>query len=217
MIEVVSAVQSARSDSARWEIERAATAENSARLAQSTTTLRTYGIGSILIGEPCTFDMPFTHEPAIVSGRSMIKGQPLTYQYPVADIGVRQWIVKDRLYVGALLYVSVLCVELPDGQRPTKPFEATLIGDAWRAAKAIEMPQDYIRKVSQMGAFSDPLTDAQKLELSNDYDLAVAEMLKQLTLVNSITFMGTATKDVPAADASEDPALTPRTTTISGR
>jgi hypothetical protein len=193
-------------------MEKAAVAENSARLASSTCTLRTFGIGSIIIAEPVTFDTPFTDEPTITSGCSLIKAANPVFQLPLTNVGVRQWVKTRSLFTAALLYVSVFTDELPDGLRPLKPYEYKTQQQALDSARALDLPSAYVKEILDCG--SGVLSPAEKGILSDAWDEQSPTWLKDITVVHSITFAGVAVKDVPTDGVDDDPTLTPRTTPL---
>lgn len=206
------AIGASRANNERWRMEKSATAENAARLAQCTISLRTFGVGSILIAQPVIFDTPFTHEPAITSGYALAKTTNPVFQLPLCSVGVRQWIKKGELYTAALVYVSVFTDELPDGLRPLKPAEHDTGAQAYNSAQRLGLPYDYLNIVAGVGMGE--MTPIEKAILEAAWDEQSPQWLKDVTVVHSITFAGVAIKDVPTAGVDDDPAATPRTSPL---
>jgi len=209
---IATSVRSGRAAGERYRMERSAVAENAARLAQSTSTLRTFGIGSIIIAEPLVFDTPFTHEPAVMSGYALAKAANDVYQLPLASVGVRQWVKKGDLFTAALVYVSVFTSELPDGLRPLKPAEYKSGREAYNAGQRLGLPNEYLRIIPELGMGDLSPTDKGILEAA--WDEQSPGWLKDITVVHSITFSGVAIKDVSPAGVDDDPAATPRTSPL---
>lgn len=211
---IAQGARGARQDAARWEMMKAAAAENSGRFATSTSTFKTYGVGSILISQAITFDMPFTSEPTVATGFSLLKTSNPVFQLPIANCGVRQWVRDKNLYRGALVYVTIAVDELPDGLRPLKPSECKTQAMALQQCRVLDLPREYSQLVFDLGPGD--ITDAKKIILEDAWDEQAPEWLKVTTVVHSVTFSGIALKDVPTDGVDDDPAATPRTTTISG-
>lgn len=205
-------IASSRANNERWRMEKSATAENAARLAQCTISLRTFGVGSILIAQPVIFDTPFTHEPAITSGYALARTTNPVFQLPLCSVGVRQWVKRGALYTAALVYVSVFTDELPDGLRPLKPAERDTGAQAMASAQQLALPYDYLKVVAGVGAGA--MSPIEKSILDAAWDEQSPTWLKDVTVVHSITFAGTAIKDVPTAGVDDDPAATPRTSPL---
>jgi len=212
MTSIVAQIRSGRAANERWRMEKAATAENTARLAQSTCTLRTFGIGSIIIAEPVVFDTPFAQEPAITSGCSLIKAANAVFQLPITNVGVRQWVKTRSLYTAALLYVSVFTTELPEGLRPLKPYECLTQAQALDSARTLALPALYVKEILDCG--SGALSPTEKGILEDAWDEQFPGWLKEITVVHSITFAGVAVKDVPTDGVDDDIAVTPRSTPL---
>jgi len=212
MTSIVGQIRASRAANERWRMEKSATAENTARLASSVATLRTFGVGSIIIAAPVTFEVAFTEEPSITSGCSLIKAANDIFQLPITNVGVRQWVKTRSLYTGALLYVSVWSAELPEGLRPLKPYECATQSAALASARALGLPAPYVAEILACGP--GPLSPTEKGILEDAWNEQYPGWLKEITVVHSITFTGTAVKDVPTAGVDDDITATPRTTVL---
>lgn len=87
---------------------RAATRENSPRLAQEHATFSSHGWGEFEVAKPDMFSATFIEEPAVSYGYALDGDTLVPKRFPRAFGGVSKWALDEKgFYIGAWVFLVV--------------------------------------------------------------------------------------------------------------
>lgn len=110
--------------------QRAATEQNSARLAYSLHNYESAGVGSTRVPEPVMFDVVFLQRPFFFQGAGVVRAPSATeFHDPVGTVGIYEWIRDTKeAYIGARIYLDIV-LRRRDGTVPDSWPEVRMMHD----------------------------------------------------------------------------------------